>query len=94
MIELVTATGAKYHIDLEHQFWRKISRDGRVGHWDRLWAIKHSAEHNPYPWEEGSKWQNGVPAPDEHLFISSRDNWWISTLVVSVEEVESVLTDD
>ncbi len=89
MIELVTSTGAKYHIDLENQFWRKTSRDGHVGYWDRLWGYKRSPEFpKGFPWEADTGWESELPEVGQHLYITSRDQWWISTPIVEVNEIE------
>jgi hypothetical protein len=41
--------------------------------WDQFWALIHSLPE-------------GEPEIGKHLYIAGKDNWWISTTVVSIEE--------
>ena len=85
MLRFTTATGATYDLDLEAGFWRK-----REGSWDRLWDYK-AGNVKAFPWNAPDDWFDRLPVEGEHLFVSARDHWWVSTPVVSVEEVDSPL---
>lgn len=91
MYEITTETGAKYLVDIDRQFWMKISRDGYKYPWERTWRLEHGRVGETvtdFPWVENSGWKPGLPEVGDNLYISCRDSWWISTPVVSIEEVE------
>jgi hypothetical protein len=88
MLEVITETGAKYHLDIENNFWKKFARDGYEYAWEKIWGLKHSADTTYAPWSVDHPWPDGIPEVGEHLYIACRYHWWVSTPVVSIEEIE------
>lgn len=86
MFEITTSTGARYIIDVEDSFWRKIHKDGREDPWERIWSMKYSTTLNDFPWNDPKGWTDGVPEVGSHLYIGSKNVWWLSTKIVSVVE--------
>ena len=90
MLEVKTETGRTYLLDVEQGFWMRRSKvKGGYESWERLWQLKTGTDLS-WPWQapEGV-WQDAeLPEVGKHLFVSSKDTWYVSTLVVSVEEVE------
>jgi len=85
MKKVTTKSGAVYLIDEERSFWKKNNDP-----WERTyWA------HGVYP-EDFIRWHNKEPydhqpiAPGVHLYIGCRGSWWLSTPIISVEEIEHV----
>lgn len=89
MLRFTTATGATYDVDLENSFWRK-----REGSWQRLWGAPQAGKVKAFPWEAPDDWFDRLPVEGEHLFVTSRDLWWVSTPVVSIEEIPSTLDSE
>lgn len=88
--EAVTETGARYRIDPENRFWLKVSRDGVVGSTEKLADLqvglsKSTPWHNPEDWTKAE-----VPVVDRHLYVGALRVWHVSTLVVEVNEVDSL----
>lgn len=89
ILEAITATGARYQIDLENAFWRKIDRYGRPHPTERLWDLQ-VGDSLAFPWDDPDAWRKADgPQIDKHLFISARDIWYTSTTVVEINEIPS-----
>ena len=85
--KVTTATGSVYLVDYENRFWKKNNEPT-----ERLWFLQQSAvpaSEIEYPWVNRDKWEDvEVPEIGKHMYIASRDVWYISTEVVSVEDVK------
>lgn len=88
-IRATTETGAYYVIDNEGQFWRK-----NEGPTQRTWSMKTLPAE---PWF--NNWHDAyaalsevdetdTPVVGERLYISSRDEYYLSTVIVAIEECE------
>lgn len=87
VLDVTTESGRHYWIDTEERLWKRISRSGIPEFTESIWALKVGAVL-AYPWHAPELWQDAdVPVVGKHLFISSRDVWYVSTKVVSIEEV-------
>lgn len=81
--KITTKSGSFYFIDEDRGFWRKNS--------EQIERIFYA--HGIYP-EDLIKWHNKEPYEKQpikvgtHLHIGSRDVWWLSTPIVSIEEVD------
>lgn len=92
MYRISTRSGRVYEVDTEKNFWRRLPRNGESlwgAGWERLWVIKGGTmEHD----DDGAPqyvWHDRLPEVGEMLYVSSRDAWWRSTPVASIEEVPS-----
>lgn len=90
ILRATTETGSVYEIDVENQFWRKNN-----GPSERIWTMKSIPElTQPTTLGELMKRLETVPDVEvpvvgERLYISGKDEWAFSTVIVSVEEVEA-----
>lgn len=94
MLEVTTESGRKYHVDPENRFWMRIAKTGEhQGGWERIWTLQKGT-HFAFPWDspEGT-WEDGLPEVGKFMFVSSKDQWWTSTEVVSIEEIPSEFED-
>lgn len=80
MLEITTARGRVYRIDQEGSFWF------RSPHFDahRIWSLKAGTE-KVWPYEKPEVWEDRMPVVGEHLYIASRDEWYVSNKIVSIE---------
>lgn len=48
------------------------------------------ASENPinYPWVANDGWEDRFPEVGEHMYVNTLREWWISTPIVSIEEVD------
>lgn len=85
MKKVTTKSGAVYVVNEKDGFWKKNN--------DPVERILFC--HGVYP-EDLIKWHNKEPYDQQpisqgtHLYIGSKDVWWLSTPIVSVEEIEDV----
>lgn len=94
ILEAVSATGARYQIDLEQSFWRKIDRNGNSYGTERLWDLQ-VGDSLAFPWNDPDAWKKSTtPQVDKHLFVSGRDIWWVSTTIIEINEIESWMDND
>lgn len=81
-----TTNGRYYKIDLERGFWyRSTHRDNSQswGQTERIWSLRdYYGESVPY--DE----INLYDLIGKQMFISSKDVWWVTSPVVSVELVD------
>lgn len=90
MIKVTTKSGRQYLVDVENQFWRRLPKTegGYTMSWDRLWSLQKGTHFDwPSRSPEGT-WEEGLPEVGKFMYVSSRDQWWTTTEVVSIEEVE------
>jgi hypothetical protein len=83
MKKITTKSGAVYLIDNARGFWKKNDSD-----WDRTyWAYSVYGE-------DLSKWANQEEVEHleiqvgAHLYIGSKNMWWMSTKIKKIEEVD------
>lgn len=89
IIDAVTESGSRYRIDLERQFWWKFNRDGLRTDTERLWSLKVGTVLST-PWDSPSEWEDAeAPVVGKHLFVTSRDRWYVSTPILEIIEVPS-----
>lgn len=82
MLKVTTETGAVYTIDLVNKFWRK-----NKGSFERLRSLMVGTALTE-PWEDEEHWVDAdAPEVGKHLYIACKDFWYVSTVVVSVEEI-------
>ena len=92
MAHLVTTkTGSQYLIDVEAQFWAKNREQ-----WNRTWNLKivdrEAVAELP---DDASVWEYiedqervELPVVGKAFYITGRDFWYVTTTVVSIEEVD------
>lgn len=89
MLKVTTETNRVYLIDVEGGFWRRLPKTegGYAGGWERTWRLEKGT-HFAFPWDSPENtWEPGLPEVGKYMFVSAKDVWWTSTLVVSVEEI-------
>ena len=83
MLEVTTETGSVYRIDLINRFWRKND-----GPFERLSALQVGTT-KCWPDEDPESWSTArKPEVGKHMYIASRDSWWVTTKIVSIEELD------
>ena len=88
MYKITTSTGSVYQVDTDQGLWKKNDDP-----WERIWALNAVS---PDLFGKGltrdeileQSTQDTIPQPGEHLYVASRDVWWMSTSVTSVEEID------
>ena len=86
-----TETGSYYDINLDVGFWSKNST-GRQSLWEYAavpyWQDKRSEVMSTglVEWSRKHGRMFDLPSVGECLYIMSRDEWWLSTRVISIEE--------
>lgn len=80
---ITTETGSTY--TLENGFCVKTNKNGVKVSSFRLWLTKPIPEHVT-KMEEIAGLPEGEPAIGQRLYVTGRDEWWVTTRVVSVEE--------
>jgi hypothetical protein len=81
-MKVTTESGSVYDID-DHGICIKTNADGERVHAFKVFTMK-SFLTLPSSWEEIHQLPESRPKVGQHLFVSGRDVWWISTKVVSV----------
>jgi hypothetical protein len=95
MLEVTTESGRTYHLDVERGFWRRLpKKPGEYsGNWNRIWALRRGVEFNHPHKSAKLTWEDGPPEVGMFMHVSSRDEFWTTTEVVSVEEIPDTFTD-
>ena len=89
VLDAVTASGSVYRLDLERGFWIKHSRHGYTEPIERIIDLKIGDELVT-PWIKPEAWQDAeLPVLGKHLYLSSRDVWWVSLVIVRLVETTS-----
>lgn len=89
-IEAVTESGSRYRIDVEDSFWIKICKHGLPEPVERIWSLKVGTKL-VQPWNGPEFWEDAsTPEVGKHLYISGKDVWYVSTLIVEVREIEEL----
>lgn len=81
-MKITTETGSVY--DIEDGFCTKYNAEGQRVDAFKVWAIK-SVPEVPITWEELHDLPVTSPVVGQHLYVSGKDLWWLSTTIVSVE---------
>lgn len=82
MQKITTKTGSYYEI--KHGRWRKNGQGG----WESVWGMQGIDRLNITSWDDITN-PEATLVPVQvglSLYITSRDSWWLSTPVVSIEE--------
>jgi hypothetical protein len=94
MLRITTESGRVYDVDTEAGFWYRHPKAGEYQNgWERLWEFKAHAHYSEgrIDWPHADDtWEDRCPVAGEHLYVSCRDKWWISTAVATVEEVPTI----
>lgn len=91
IIDVTTKSGAIYRIDFDRGFWHK-RREYDEGifyevHMEKIWFLKVGTNLTT-PWQDEYSWASAErPEVGKHMYISSRDVWYVSTLVADISEV-------
>lgn len=90
MYEVTTETGRQYLIDQERGFFIRKGKNGSLDtDWIKIWQLKAGTHFNwPSQSPEGT-WEDGFPEVGKFMYIAGKDVWWVSTEVVSIEELPS-----
>ena len=84
--KITTATGSYYVID--NGFWNKNG-----GSWERVWWA-HCIPDTPYAsWSAIEMAEHKPIQGGLRMYIGSWDVWWVSTPIVSIEEIASCWDD-
>jgi len=81
-MRITTESGSTYSI--QHNIVRKHDKDGRMVDAFKLLTMK-SVPQVPITWEELHDIPETQPVVGQHAFISGRDNWWLTTKIVSID---------
>lgn len=82
MLEVITEAGSVYRIDLINRFWRKND-----GPFERLSDLQVGTALC-WPVEDPESWSDAkMPEVGKHMYIASKDSRWVSTKIVSIEEL-------
>ena len=88
-----TTTGAVYLLVSDSRRLVKI-KHGRIvgGNYDSILNSKVSdhllgSEEFRLPWNEPSLWVGSLPVVGKTYYVSTRNEWWITTPIVSVENI-------
>lgn len=86
MLRVETESGRVYDIDVESGFWWRLSKPHmKRGTTHRLWALMRGT-HFDYPHKSPKdSWEQGDPVVGKHMYIASRDEWYVTSRVVSIE---------
>lgn len=86
MIQKVTTkSGSVYLIDQERHFWKKNDDP-----WERIWQMYCINPEDFLKWNNKEEYEKLPLQTGKKLYITSRDIWWLSTEIISIEEVEHV----
>ena len=89
IIDAITETGSRYRIDFDTMIWQKISRNGIPVATEKLWRLEVGTEL-AWPWDAPESWEKAErPEVGKHLFVSGKDRWYASTIIVDIVETES-----
>jgi hypothetical protein len=83
-VRFTTETGSVYVVD-DRSICQKMTSTGKIVDTFKVFFMKAVPEI-PTTWEELQDIPESVPVVGQHLFVSGRDTWWLSTAVVSVED--------
>lgn len=87
IVTAVTETNRRYNIDIDEGFWVRYRVGERPDPVERLWASKVGT-CRVWPWDSPDDWQeSAIPVVGKFLYISSRDVWYVSTVIVDVFEI-------
>lgn len=80
-IVVTTASGREYWLDLDHLFWRRSSDPI-----ERLVDLQVGTRL-VWPWQDPESWTAADrPEIGKHLYIASREVWYVTTTVVGIRE--------
>lgn len=89
VLDVVTESGSVYRIDLERRFWIKFSRHGYTEPIERITDLQVGDELVTL-WSKPEAWKSAhLPVLGKHMYIASRDVWWVSLPVVRLVETTS-----
>lgn len=93
MIKATTKNGSIYLLVSDSQRLVKI-KHGRVvgGAYDSILNSKVSdhllgSDEFRLPWNEPDLWTDSLPVVGKTYYVSTRNEWWITTPIVSVENI-------
>ena len=86
-MRITTESGAVYEII--GGICCKTGHRGEVYSPFMVWTMKAIDQDNPpATWEELRTIPDGDPEIGKRMYVSGKDEWWISTKVVSIEEID------
>lgn len=86
MIKATTRHGTYYLIDMENSLAKRVKAEGRNEmHDDNEWFVFRAV--TSFNTESGS-WDGPIEVGKAMFFILDKDNWRLSTTVVSIEEYD------
>jgi hypothetical protein len=89
IIDALTESGSRYRIQLERGLWMKISHDGYRSGAERAWSMKVGTSLTR-PWQHPEDWEDATkPVVGKHLYLASKDVWYVSTPIQKITEVSS-----
>ena len=81
-MKITTESGAVY--DITDGFCVKTGHDGEVHSPFKVWVLKPFPEDTP-DWDALQALPTGEPVIGQRMYIAGKDEWCISTKVVSVD---------
>lgn len=89
IIDAVTESGRTYRIDLVNGIWCRISKSGYRESTENIWSIK-TGTVLCWPWDNPEVWEDAnEPEIGKHLYIASREVWYVSTRIEQINEIPS-----
>lgn len=80
---VTTKSGQKYWF---RDDWGQFRRGD--GFWNHTWSLMCAIEGVRYgPGAGSDEWFHGEPEIGRRMYVNGRDEWWVSTEVVSIEDI-------
>lgn len=85
-MKVTTESGAVYRIT-KNRICYKTDHYGHTYPPFKIWVMKSLDPDNlPFEWSSLNEIPTGPPEIGKRLYVAGREEWWISTRVVSIEE--------
>lgn len=88
MLEITTKSGAVYHIDEANDLWRK-----NYGPWNGTWVAHSIHSRDLMKWHERKDYEPLYFDIGSHVYVTAMEETWLSTPIVTVEEIEEINND-
>jgi hypothetical protein len=83
-VKITTETGSVYNID-DHGICVKTDKDGNRIDSFKPFTLKPVPD-SVHSWQEVHEIPNSYPVVGQRMYIGGLNMWWLTTLVVSIEE--------
>lgn len=89
IVDVTTENGTHYILDLKDGFWARVRHNSSyLNGTHRLYFLKVGTKLD-FPWNIPEAWEDApVPVVGKHLYVASLNDWYVSSVVTDITEVD------